>query len=321
MLDGQKIAVVIPAFRVINKIGLVIKGMPDFVDFIIVVDDFCPDKSGEIVLAQNINGQKTTVIFHKKNQGVGGAMITGFRKAIELEADIVVKVDGDNQMDTNLMQGLLQLMFQHDSDFVKGNRFHDLNKLRKMPKMRLLGNSILSFIVKFVSGNWHIMDPTNGYFAIKMSTLRLIPIEKLSRRYFFEIDLLVNLNIVNAYIQDYAMPARYEDENSSLSIRKIVLHFPGLLLRRFIKRIFYKYFLYDFNMASVYSIIGIPMVLWAIIFGSFKWYHSWLTNIPTPTGTMMLVVLPLMLGIQFILQAIHIDIQANDRNTKRNGNQ
>jgi len=302
----MKIAVVIPSYKVSKHILEVINDIPEFVSHIIVIDDKCPQNSGKI--AESSDDKRVIVCYHEVNQGVGGAVVTGYKKAMELGADIVVKIDGDGQMDVNYMQQLIGPLIDEKADYTKGNRFADFKALRQMPKIRLLGNSGLSFLVKVSSGYWNMMDPTNGYTAINKHALGELDLDILAKRYFFESDMLINLNIENAVVKDVEIPAKYGEEESSLSITKTLFGFPPKLFRGLCKRIFLKYFVYDFNMLSVYLIMGLPMVLFGFIFGTYHWINSSIQNIETPVGTVMLAVLPIILGTQFLLQAIQIDM-------------
>jgi glycosyltransferase involved in cell wall biosynthesis len=310
-IKNLKIGVIIPSYKVSNHIVEVVNNIPDFIDTIIVVDDKCPEQSGMLiqknVLEKNI--QKTIFIeYHEKNKGVGGAMITGYKKGIELGLDILIKMDGDNQMDPKYLHNLIEPILNNKADYTKGNRFKDLCAIRKMPKIRLFGNSGLSFLVKIASGYWNMMDPTNGYTAINLESLTKLDLEKIDHRYFFETDMLINLNIQEAVVLDIPIPAKYEDETSSLNITKIIFEFPPKILKGLIKRIFFKYFLYNFNMLSMYLTIGLPMLVFGIIFGSIEWIESIQTGVEATTGTVMLSVLPIVLGTQFLLQAIQIDM-------------
>lgn len=306
MYRKKVIAVVIPTYRVSRHIEKVVSMLPDFIDYIIVVDDKCPDKSGELIL--KLNHEKITVLFHKINLGVGGAVITGYKRALDLDVDIVVKVDGDGQMNPAYIENLIEPIIDGVADYTKGNRFSNFKALRKMPKIRLFGNSALSFLVKASSGYWNIMDPTNGFTAISKDAILGLNLDELSQRYFFESDMLINLNIENCVVKDIPIPAKYGDEDSSLSISKVLFDFPLKLIRGFAKRVFYKYFIYDFNMASIYMVFGFPMVLCGSIYGGMSWYLSISTGIVASTGTIMLSALLIMLGVQFLLQAISIDI-------------
>lgn len=308
------ISVVIPSYKVTEYILDVIKDIPEFVNHIIVVDDKCPQNSGQI--AKTLSDNRVIVCYHEKNLGVGGAVVTGYKKALELNSDIVVKMDGDGQMDVNYMQKLIQPILDGKADYTKGNRFTNFKDLRAMPKIRLFGNSGLSFLVKAASGYWNLMDPANGYTAINRHALEELDLDNLAKRYFFESDMLINLNIENAVVFDVEIPAKYGDEKSSLSITKTLVGFPPKLFKGLCKRIFLKYFIYDFNMLSLYLVVGLPMLLFGIVFGSIKWIEAIENGTVTNTGTIMLAVLPIILGTQFVLQAIQIDMNNIPRKEK-----
>ncbi len=305
---NPKIAVVIPAYKVADYIEGVITSIPGSVDFVIVVDDKCPQASGK--KAEGLKRDNVVVLYHEKNLGVGGAVITGYRKALELGCDIIIKMDGDGQMDPAYIGCLSDPLIKDEADYVKGNRFRDFKRLKCMPKTRIFGNSALSFLVKAASGYWNIMDPTNGFTAVHERALRELNLEKLSNRYFFESDMLINLNIVGAVVKDMDIPARYGEEKSSLSIGKVLIQFPLHLLKGFIKRIFFRYYIYDFNMASLYMLIGLPVFTWSVYFGISEWIDSIVSGRARSAGTIMLVALPIIVSFQMLLQAISIDIQS-----------
>ena len=311
MINNKKIAVVIPAFKVKKHIENVINNLPVDIDFIIVVDDKCPEQSGTFI-QQNVSpsNPKIHVIHHEVNKGVGGAVISGYYKAIELDADIVIKMDGDDQMDPEFIPQLVNSLTKTNAGYSKGNRFNDFASLKNMPKIRLFGNSMLSFSVKACSGYWNIMDPTNGYTAITNNVMEKLNLDNISKRYFFETDMLIKLNIRDIGIIDIPMPAKYGDEESSLSLTNVIFKFPGLMIIGFIRRIFLKYFIYNFSMLSIYLITGFVFIIWGISFGGWHWYQNALLEKVTPTGTVMIAVLPLILGVQFLLQALSIDINS-----------
>jgi len=302
-----KTAIVIPAYKVRDSIEQVIVGIPAFIDHIIVVDDACPEGSGR--LAQQVCDRRVTTIFHEKNQGVGGAVVTGYRKAIEFHCDIIIKMDGDGQMKPQYIESLIRPLISGKADYTKGNRYHNFQSLKTMPKIRLIGNNLLSFFVKACSGYWNVMDPVNGYTAVTRDMLEKLDIHNIARGYFFESDMLLKLNLINAVVNDVPIPAEYNSEKSSLKILNTMLTFPGQLVLGLLKRIFLKYFIYDFNMASVYILLGLPMFLWSFIFGTVQWINSYLSNTPQSAGTIMLAALPLILSTEMLLQAIHIDIK------------
>jgi dolichol-phosphate mannosyltransferase len=306
MIDSIKIAVVIPAYKVANTIKELILSMPDTIDYFIVIDDKCPHFSGKE--AEKLNRENLIVIFHELNQGVGGALITGYKKALELGCEIIIKIDGDGQMDPGHINSLIEPLIKNEADYTKGNRFQDFKALKSMPKIRLFGNSGLSFLVKLASGYWNIIDPTNGYTAIHRRVLEKLNLQKISKRYFFESDMLIHLNIINAVVKDISIPSRYAEEKSSLSIKKVIFEFPPKLLKGLVERIFLKYFIYDFNMASVYILLGLPMFFLSVFWGIIEWIDSVITGIPRSAGTIMLVALPIIISLQMLLQAVNIDI-------------
>lgn len=305
---GVKVAVIIPAYKVVEHIKDIILSIPETVNHIIVVDDKCPCSSGKE--AEKLNRKNVIVIYHEQNQGVGEAVISGYKKALELGCEIVVKMDGDGQMNPKYMNTLIKPLIKNEADYTKGNRFKHFRSLKSMPKIRLFGNSALSFLVKASSGYWNIIDPTNGYTAIHRRVLEKLNLEKISKGYFFECDILIHLNIINAAVTDIAIPAKYGTEKSFLNIKKTLIQFPPKLMNRLIKRIFLKYFIYDFNMASVYILLGLPIFILSVLKGIYEWIDSATTGIARPAGTIMLVALPIIISFQMLLQAIQIDINS-----------
>jgi dolichol-phosphate mannosyltransferase len=307
------IATVIPAYGVERDIESVLSGLPAFIKYIIVVEDASPDGSAELVLAAAKKDGRITLIRHVGNQGVGGAMISGFRKALELGAKIVVKLDGDGQMDPAHIPALVTPLIQGKADYVKGNRFRDFQSLQKMPFIRRVGNLGLSFLTKAATGYWGIFDPTNGYFAIRAEILTQLPLNKIDRRYYFETSMLANLYLLGALVVDIPIPARYGNETSNLSIRRALFEFPLKLLATLGQRILLKYYIYDFSIMSLYLMVGIPLLLFGGIFGGIKWVEYASQNIPAPTGTVMLPTLSVILGIQLLLSAVEIDMNSTPR--------
>lgn len=308
MKFNKKIAVVIPCYKVAKQIEDVVLAIPAFVDLIIVVDDACPRHSGKIV--EELNQSKICVIYHINNQGVGGAVISGYKKALELQSDIIVKLDGDGQMNPSNIATLIKPLIENTSDYTKGNRFHDFSSLKNMPKIRFFGNSLLSFTVKLASGYWDIMDPTNGFCAITSKVLIHLNLKNIEKRYFFETDMLISLNINKCVVKDIPISSKYEDEVSNLSITNTIFTFPKKIIKGLIRRIFYKYYIYNFNMASIYLLLALPLLAFGFSFGMYRWIVGSIENTENNPGTIMLVALPVILGVQFLLQAISIDIDS-----------
>ena len=231
------IAVVIPAFRVADHIISVVESIPRFVDRIYLIDDACPNQSGKIV-EQTCTDSRIRVLYHLENQGVGGATMTGYLAAIEDGMEVIVKIDGDGQMDASLIAEFVMPILSGEADYTKGNRFFNLEELRAMPGIRLFGNAALSFLSKFSTGYWNLFDPTNGYTAIHADVAKLLPFEKISRRYFFESDMLFRLNTIRAVAVDIPMSAIYGDEISNLKVSRVMGEFFVKHVRNFFKRIF-----------------------------------------------------------------------------------
>lgn len=308
------IAVVIPSFKVSAQILDVLAGMPAEVSLIFVVDDACPQGTGQHVI-QNCSDPRVTVLFNEVNRGVGGAVLHGYQEAIRRGATVIVKVDGDGQMDPKLLPFFVDPILAGEADYTKGNRFFDLTNISRMPTLRILGNAALSFMAKLSTGYWDLFDPTNGYTAIHADVARRLPLDKISSRYFFETDLLFRLNTLRAVAIDVPMDAHYGDEVSNLKISRIIGEFLGKHLRNFTKRIFYNYFLRDLSVASLELMAGAILVTAGAGFGAFSWLESTQSGIETAAGTVMLSALPIILGLQFLLAFLGYDIGSVPRRT------
>jgi glycosyltransferase involved in cell wall biosynthesis len=311
MYKQKRVAAVIPAYNEEQLVASVLADVPSYVDHILVVDDCSTDKTAETV--RNCNDQRVSLLSNGSNQGVGGATMTGYARALELDCDVVAKVDGDGQMPPEYLDKLLDAIIDQGYDYAKGNRFLAGASLHAMPRHRLFGNIVLTFLTKLASGYWHVFDPQNGYTAISAGALRRLDLQKVHRRYFFENDMLVALNFHNARVADVAIPARYGDERSKLSPLQTGTTFPLLLLMRFWRRIYQKYVLRDFSVIALFLIMGLLLFGWGVVFGAYHWILSVTTHHVATTGTVMLAVLPLILGFQLILQAIVLDIQETPR--------
>lgn len=303
----MRIAVIIPCYRVTNHVLDVIAKIGLEVSIIFVVDDCCPENSGDFV-KESCTDDRVIVLHNPRNQGVGGAVMTGYKAAIEAGADIIVKIDGDGQMDPSLIPDFIEPILTGEADYTKGNRFFYLEEIRAMPKVRLFGNAVLSFMTKLSSGYWDLFDPTNGYTAIHADVARHLPFEKISHRYFFETDMLFRLNTLRAVVVDVPMDAHYGDEVSNLKVSKIVGEFLIKHIRNFLKRIFYNYYLRDMSLGSIELPLGLLLLLFGIGFGICHWMNSFQEGIATPVGTVMLAMLPVLMGFQLVLAFLSYDI-------------
>ena len=246
--------------------------------------------------------------------------MTGYQAAIDDGMEIIVKVDGDGQMDPGLIIDFVEPILRGEADYTKGNRFFDLEGIKAMPKARLIGNAVLSFMTKLSSGYWNLFDPTNGYTAIHRDVARHLPFDKISRRYFFETDMLFRLNLFRAVVVDIPMNAEYGDEVSNLKISKIVGEFIFKHARNFFKRIFYNYYLRDMSLASIELPVGFLLLLFGFMFGLTQWWRAVNSGVPSPSGTVMLSALPVIIGLQLILAFLGHDISSiPDRTVHRRG--
>lgn len=306
MYKNKKIAVIVPAYNEEKYISKAIKTIPDYIDAIIVIDDASKDGTKEVV--KSIQDERIILIEHSTNQGVGGAIISGHKKGLELNADINVIIAGDAQMDPRYLPLLLDSIIEENYAYVKGNRFLHPGYLKGMPKIRIFGNVVLTFLNKLASGYWNIFDPQNGYTAIKNEVFNDINLDHLHKRYAFENDMLINLNIENCRVKDVSIPAIYGEEKSHIKMVNILFTFPLFFIRGFLHRIYQKYILRSFHPIALFLIFGTILFLWGFIFG----IYVIISTIGPPvasTGTVMLSLLPLLVGFELILQAIVLDIQ------------
>jgi len=303
------IAVVIPSYRVKQHILEVLAAIGPECDAIYIVDDACPDRSGDFVEAHCAD-PRVQVIRHEVNQGVGGAVMTGYRAAAAAGAQVIVKIDGDGQMDPALLPLFAAPILHGEADYTKGNRFWDLREISQMPLMRRVGNLGLSFVSKLSTGYWDIFDPTNGYTAIHASIAQNLPLHAISRRYFFETDILFRLNTIRAVVVDIPMDARYGTEVSHLRISRVLGEFASKNLRNFFKRLAYNYFLRDLSLASLELVAAVLLLGFGTLFGLFNWWQSAMSQTATAVGTIMIATVAVVSGLQFLLAFMGHDISS-----------
>ncbi len=307
-MQNHRIGVVIPCYNVSEAILSVIDDIPDCVSKIWVIDDCCPENSGQKVIKSS-KDSRVEVIFHETNQGVGGAVITGLNLAISQNYDFVVKIDGDGQMPPSLITKFITPLEQGKADYTKGNRFYNIEDVLTMPTARLIGNGVLSFLSKFSTGYWDIFDPTNGYVAINIKAARMLPFEKIDKRFFFESDLLFRLSTIKAVVLDIPMTAIYQNEKSNLRILHNIPPFLAGHIKNMAKRIFYNYFLRDFSIASIQLILGTMLFIFGLAFGLTQWIDSIESGAPASAGTVMLAGLPIITAIQMLTAFLSYDMR------------
>ena len=303
----SRIAVVIPCYRAARHVLDVIRRIGPEVSAIYVVDDRCPEATGDMV-EQQCTDPRVKVLRNPVNLGVGGAVMRGYREALADQMDVLVKIDGDGQMDPRLLPRFVAPILTKQADYVKGNRFYDLSHIRRMPAVRLFGNAVLSFMAKLSTGYWSTFDPANGYTALSAPVAAHLPLDRISRRYFFETDMLFRLNTLRAVVLDMPMHAVYGDEQSSLRVARVLPEFLWKHAVNFGKRIFYNYFLRDMSVASLELLAGLSLLASGTVFGGYQWARAIVSGTPTPLGTIMLAVLPILVGVQLLLAFLAYDI-------------
>jgi glycosyltransferase involved in cell wall biosynthesis len=304
----SRIAVVIPCYNVATSIKDVVANIPDDVWRVYCVNDSSKDDTAKVTAKLAKSDARVVAVSREKNGGVGATFLEGMTRALADGADVIVKVDGDGQMNGAFVPDFAKPIIDGEADYVKGNRFFDIEHVLQMPRLRLVGNAGLSFFSKLSTGYWHLFDPANGYVAIHSEVARLIPVEKLHSRYFFESDMLFRLSILRAKVIELPLETVYGDEISHLSAWKCLVTFPFLHLRNFMKRIFYNYLLRNFSIGSIALPTGILMILFGATYGLIEWVHSFASNEPATAGTVMLSALPVLVGIQLILSFLGQDI-------------
>jgi dolichol-phosphate mannosyltransferase len=310
--SADRIGVVIPCYKASRHILDVVARVGPESWRIYVVDDACPEQSGDLVAA-GCADPRVRVIRHPTNLGVGAAVVAGYKAAIADGVAVIVKIDGDGQMAPEMLSRFVAPILAGQADYTKGNRFYDLATISRMPPTRIVGNAVLSFMSKLSGGYWDVFDPTNGYTAIHARVAQHLPLEKISKRYFFESDMLFRLNTIRAVVVDIPMSPQYGDEVSGLRVSSVLGEFLYKHCRNIIKRVFYNYFLRDFTIASLELILGLVLLGFGLTFGAVNWLASAREAVTTPPGTVMLAALPVLLGLQFLLAFIGFDIASVPR--------
>jgi glycosyltransferase involved in cell wall biosynthesis len=308
MYKEKKIAVVVPAYNEEALIGPTLADVPDFVDSIVVIDDASTDNTSTRVEEVARRDRRVTLIRHAQNQGVGGSIVDGYQRAIDEDRDIAVVMAGDNQMPPEYLPQLLDHLIHKGYDAAKGNRFLAApTTISQMPKHRILGNIILTLLTKLASGYWSIFDTQNGYWAITVDSLKRLDLSRISKRYDLENSMLIHMNIINARIADVPVPAVYGGERSNIRVWRDVPRILFALFTGFWQRIYLKYVLYNFHPVALFLFSGLPLVLWGVGFGIWAAINS-IGPESASTGTVMLSVLPFLVGFQLLLAALVLDM-------------
>lgn len=279
--------------------------MPAFVDDIIVVDDCSADGTGNAALGEN--DSRVTLIRHEVNQGLGATLIDAHKEAIRIGADISVVMAGDAQMDPQYLPALLDPIVEDGYDFTKGNRFFSRGSWQGMPRHRIFGNIVLTFLTKLATGYWDIFDPQNGYTAIGGPAQRTIDWDAIARDYSFENDVLAALWLDARRVKDVNIPAVYGEEISDIKLGKVIPHLLRTLWRDFWRRVFTKYVVESFSPIALFGLSSFVLLLWSIVFGAWVVGQK-LAGVTPTTATVMIVVLPFLMGFELGLAALVLDI-------------
>ena len=306
----SNVTVIIPAYRVKSHILNVVDEIPSFVKHILVVDDGCPDLTGRF-LEENCNNQRLQVIYHDRNLGVGAAIKSGYLRGMQLDSDILVKIDGDGQMNSAEIKNLIEPLLSGTAGYAKGNRFASLTYIRKMPKIRILGNIALTFISKASSGYWSLRDPNNGFTAIHINTLKKLDLSAIDNRYFFESDMIFNLYFEDTVIKDIPMHASYNDEKSNLSVVKSFFEFSYKHLRNLLIRLYWKYALQDFGLASFKLFTGVTLLVVGTALGIYHWVHGVVYAQEANAGTVGIVGILVILGVNSLYLFLDSDVKSD----------
>lgn len=311
-LVERGIAVVIPCYRVRDRVLAVLERIGPEVDRIYVVDDGCPQKTG-LHVESHCRDPRVRVLQHERNRGVGAAVLTGYRAAIADGVEVIVKLDGDGQMNPALVPRFVRPILEGDADYTKGNRFFNIEDVKQMPMVRFVGNAVLSFISKLASGYWDVFDPTNGFTAVHRRVAELLPLHKLCEGYFFESDMLFRLNTIRAVVVEIPVEARYGEEESGLKPLRVLPEFVARHSLNFAKRIFYNYFLRSFSIATVNLMLGSVMVVGGVAWGLYAWQRGHQLGQFASSGQVALASLPIIVGVQLLLAFLAHDMASAPR--------
>lgn len=308
MYRNLHVAAILPCYNEEKLIGKTIETMPDFVDHIIAVDDNSTDNTWKTIQRIARINKKVIPIHLEINQGIGGAYISGFEKSLSGRADLVFTMAGDAQCNQNYMANMVDTLLDNGLDYVKANRFVHLEELKQMPRFRRVGNTIITILTKFSSGYYSVFDSQNGYGVFTRKALEKLPFEHIGRRYDYENTLLIALSIMGARIRDEPVPAIYGDEVSTIPVFKTTLRALRVVWVGFWKRMYHKYILINFHPIALFLISGIMLSGIGFVFGTYLTFERIISGVSPSTGTVMLSILPIILGFQLLLTAITMDM-------------
>jgi glycosyltransferase involved in cell wall biosynthesis len=309
MLDEKRVSVVVPAHNEEKLIAATVAGIPYFVDRIYIVDDASDDATVET--ARALDDPRVEVLTHERNQGVGGAIVTGYQRALEERMDVTCVMAADNQMDPADLEKLVRPVARGEVDYAKANRLFTGQAWQQIPHYRYLGNAVLSLLTKVASGYWHVADSQSGYTALGLRTLELLDLDRVYRNYGFPNDMLVHLNVVDARVRDFpSRPIYGVGERSGIRLRRVVPRISWLLVKGFFWRMREKYVIRDFHPLVFFYALGFLFTLCGIALGIAETILRVLGN-SVSVGTVVLVALLVVSGSQFLLFAMWFDMESN----------
>ena len=309
MIEGKSVAVVIPAFDEEQLIAATLDGVPGFVDRVYVIDDASSDGTGD--RARGAGDKRIEVIRHERNEGVGAAILTGYRRAREERIDVTAVMAADNQMDPADLESLVVPVARGEVDYAKANRLFTGQAWQLIPRTRYLGNAVLSMWTKIASGYWHVADSQSGYTAIGLQTLDELDLDRIYRGYGFPNDMLVHLNVWNARVRDFpSRPVYGVGERSGIRYWRVIPSISWLLLKGFFWRLGQKYVIRDFHPLVFFYALGGLMTVVGVGLGIAEVVLRILGN-DVSVGTVVLVALLLIAGLQLTLFAMWFDMESN----------
>ena len=309
MLERKRVAVVVPAFDEERLVGETLRGIPDFVDRIYLVDDASRD--GTTAKGMAVGDPRVEALRHERNSGVGAAIATGYRRALDEEIDVTCVMAADNQMDPAELQALVEPVARGEVEYAKANRLVSGEAWKVIPRTRYLGNAVLSLLTKIASGYWHVADSQAGYTAVSLEALRRLDLDRLYPRYGFPNDMLVHLNVQNARVRDVPSRPIYDvGEESGIKLRSVVPRISWLLFKAFWWRMGQKYVIRDFHPLVFFYVFGVVMTLAGLVLGVIEAVLRIAGNQIT-TPTIVLVAVLLIAGLQMTLFAMWFDMEAN----------
>jgi glycosyltransferase involved in cell wall biosynthesis len=306
--EGKTVAVVVPAYNEEALVGSTVAGIPEFVDHVFVVDDGSTDATAE---KAREGDKRVEVLRSGKNEGVGAAIIAGYRRAIQDKIDVTCVMAADGQMDPDDLETLVRAVALDECDYAKANRLFTGQAWEIIPRTRYLGNAVLSFLTKIASGYWHVADSQSGYTAVNLETLKLLDLQRVYRRYGFPNDMLVHLNVINRRVRDYpSRPIYGVGERSGIRLRRVVPRISWLLIKGFFWRLREKYIIRDFHPLVLFYTLGFLLFAAGVVLGVVETALRFAGN-PIPAATIVLVALFVISGLQLLLFAMWFDMESN----------